>query len=322
MAPIASDTDLLPTRDDITRAAARIVDHVRRTPVMTVGTEIGGGSGCVLKLELLQHTGSFKPRGAFNRVLSAEVPEAGIIAASGGNHAAAVAHVGSSLGVPAEIFVPGAAPEIKLRRLDAYPATVVRAGALYDDAQAASDERAVTTGALVVHPYDLPEVVAGQGTIGLELEGQAGDLDTVLVAVGGGGLIAGVASWFRGAVRVVAVEPDRSRCLGAALDAGAPTDVTVAGVASDSLGARRVGTLAFAAVSAWVERAVTVTDDDIVATQRLLWDRLRLIVEPGGATALAALRTGAYRPAPGERVGVVVCGANADPTAIAGAEGA
>jgi threonine dehydratase len=322
VAPIASDTDLLPTRDDITRAAGRIADHVRRTPVMTVGVDVGGAAGCVLKLELLQHTGSFKPRGAFNAVLSTPVPAAGIIAASGGNHGAAVAHVGSALGVQAEIFVPEAAPEIKLRRLEGYPATIVRAGALYDDAQAASNERAAVTGALVVHPYDLPEVIAGQGTLGLEIEEQAGDLDTLLVAVGGGGLIAGVTSWFRGRVRVVAVEPDRSRCLGAALDAGAPIDVTVAGVASDSLGAGRVGTLAFAAASAWVERAVTVTDDDIIATQRLLWERLRLVVEPGGAAALAALRCGAYRPAPGERVGVILCGANADPTPIAAPVGA
>jgi threonine dehydratase len=310
--------DDLPTRDDISRAAERIAGHVRRTPVMTVGAEVAGADGCVLKLELLQHTGSFKPRGAFNRVLQATVPEAGIIAASGGNHAAAVAHVGAALGVPAEIFVPEAAPPIKLERLDGYPATVVREGALYDDAQAASDRRATETGALVVHPYDLADVVAGQGTVGREIEHQAADLDTVVVAVGGGGLIAGVASWFRDDARIVAVEPERSRCLGAALDAGEPTDVAVAGVASDSLGARRVGRLAFSAASAWVDRAVTVTDDDIVATQRLLWDQLRLIVEPGGAAAVAALRSGAYRPTAGERVGIIVCGANADPSAITG----
>ena len=321
MVPIDSDTSLLPSREDIAGAAARIRGHVRRTPAMAVGDDIGGVTGCALKLELLQHTGSFKPRGAYNTVLSATVPESGIIAASGGNHAAAVAHVGATLDIPTEIFVPEAAPEIKLRRLEGYPATVVRAGALYDDAQAASDERAAATGALVVHPYDLPEVVAGQGTVGLEIQEQAGELDTVLVAVGGGGLIAGVASWFRGDVRVVAVEPERSRCLGAALDAGAPVQVSVAGVASDSLGARQVGDLAFRAASAWVDRAVTVTDEDIVATQLVCWERLRLVVEPGGAAALAALRGGAYRPAPGERVGVVVCGANADPTPIAAPKG-
>jgi threonine dehydratase len=318
--PIAADTEALPTPAEIERAAERISEHVRRTPVMTVGAEVSERGRCVLKLELLQHTGSFKPRGAFNRVLSRDVPAAGIIAASGGNHGAAVAHVGSVLRVPTEIFVPAAAPDIKLRRLDGYPATVTRAGELYDEAQAASDERAAATGALVVHPYDLPAVIAGQGTLARELETQADDLDTVLVAVGGGGLIAGTASWFRGRVRIVAVEPARSRCLGAALDAGTPVDVDVDGIASDSLGARRVGTLAFAAASAWVDRAVTVSDEEIVATQRALWDRVRLIAEPGGAAALAALRTGAYRPAPGERVAVVLCGGNADPTPIAAPE--
>ena len=308
--------DLPPTIEAIEAAAERIAAHVRRTPVIDVGPEVGGPVSCALKLELLQHTGSFKPRGAFNRVLATRVPDAGIIAASGGNHGAAVAHVGAALDLPTEIFVPEAAPAIKLRRLADSPATVTRAGALYDDAQAASDERARTTGALVVHPYDMHDVVAGQGTVGREFDHQAPDLDTVLVAVGGGGLIAGVASWFRGRVRVVAVEPERSRCLGAAIEAGEPVDVDVSGVASDSLGARRVGGLAFAAAP-WIDRAVTVADDEIVATQRLLWDRMRLIVEPGGATALAALRHGAYVPAPSERVGVVVCGANADPTTIA-----
>jgi threonine dehydratase len=317
VATITPDTDLLPTPADIEAAADRIAGHVRRTPVLAVGPEVGGPVGCVLKLELLQHTGSFKPRGAFNTVLSAEVPAAGIIAASGGNHGAAVAHVASVLDLPAEIFVPAAAPEIKLRRLEDYPATVTRAGDLYDDAQAASDDRAAASGALVVHPYDLTEVIAGQGTVAREFEQQAAGLDTVLVAVGGGGLIGGTASWFRGRVRVVAVEPDRSRCLGAALEAGTPVDVPVGGVASDSLGAARVGALAFAACSAWVDEAVTVTDADIVAAQRVLWDRVRLLTEPGGAAALAALRSGAYRPAPGERVGVVVCGANADPAPIA-----
>ena len=319
MTPPALDLDRLPSQESIAQAADRISGHVRRTPVLAVGSEVGGSAPCVLKLELLQHTGSFKPRGAFNRVLAADVPEAGIIAASGGNHAAAVAHVGSVLGLPTEIYVPEAAPPIKLQRLDGYPAVVVRAGVLYDDAQAASDERSALSGALVVHPYDLPDVVAGQATMAQELDEQVDDVDTVLIAVGGGGLIAGAASWFRGGVRIVAVEPDRSCCLGAALDAGEPVDVPVSGLAADSLGARRVGDLAFAAASAWVERAVTVTDEAIAGAQRLMWDRLRLVVEPGGAAALAALRSGAYRPAPGERVVVVVCGSNADPASIVSA---
>lgn len=319
MSPSHQKTDRLPTRAAIDAAAERVRPYVRRTPLLAVGSEVGGPVACVLKLELLQHTGSFKPRGAFNRVLSADVPAAGIIAASGGNHGAAVAHVGATLELPTEVFVPEAAPAIKLQRLAGYPATVTRVGALYDDAQAASDERARSTGALVVHPYDLPEVIAGQGTVGREFDRDAPGLDTVLVAVGGGGLIAGIACWFRGSARVVAVEPERSRCLGEALDRGRPVDVEVSGLAADSLGARRVGALPYAAAAAWVDRAVTVTDEDIVAAQRVLWDRVRLVAEPGGAAALAALRAGAYRPEPDERVGVVVCGANTDPASVMGA---
>ncbi len=306
--------------EDIEAAAARIGDHVRVTPVVRPGPgafALPPDLDLVLKLELLQHTGSFKPRGAFNRILANAVPEAGVIAASGGNHAAAVAHAATVLGLHAEIHVPEAAPAIKLERLARYPVDVRRTGALYDDAQAACDLRAAETGALVCHPYDLPEVVAGQGTLGRELEGQAPEVDTVLVAVGGGGLIGGVASWYRGRAKVVAVEPETSRCLGAALEAGRPVDVTVSGLASDSLGARRVGARPFAAARRWVGDCATVTDEAIADTQGRLWSELRLVVEPGGAAALAALVSGAYRPAPGETVAVLVCGANTDPAGLA-----
>lgn len=303
--------------EDIEAAADRIAGHVRITPVLRPGPgAFGLDLDLALKLELLQHTGSFKPRGAFNRILANEVPESGVIAASGGNHAAAVAHAATELGIPAEIHVPEAAPAIKLERLARYPVDVRRTGALYDDAQAACDLRAAETGALVCHPYDLPEVLAGQATVGRELEAQAPEVDTVLVAVGGGGLIGGVSSWYRGRTKVVAVEPESSRCLGAALDAGEPVDVTVSGLASDSLGTRRVGAWPFAATRRWVDHAVTVPDEAIADAQRRLWQELRLVVEPGGATALAALLSGAYGPQPDESVAVLVCGANTDPAMV------
>lgn len=305
------------TPDDITAAHARIVDLVRRTPVLDVdGSTLG--APVALKLELLQHTGSFKPRGAFHRALTGDVPAAGLIAASGGNHGLAVAHVAVRLGVRAEIFVPEASPAVKVERLRGFgPDVVVTVtGALYADAHEASMRRAAETGALVVHPYDQPEVVAGQGTVGRELDEQVPGLDTVVVAVGGGGLAAGVTCWFAGRVRVVAVEPETSCALAAAMAAGGPVDVAVSGVAADSLGARRAGELTYAAARAGVDRVVTVPDDAIVAARRRLWDEVRLVAEPGGATAAAALLSGAYRPTPGERVAVIVCGANTDPASV------
>lgn len=307
------------TAADIDVVGARIAPYVRRTPVIEIDGD-AFGHPVVLKLELLQHTGSFKPRGAFNRALTAEVPAAGLIAASGGNHGLAVAHVATTLGLPAEIFVPEASPAIKVDRLRRYGAgvTVTVTGALYADAHEASTRRVIETGALVVHPYDQPEVVAGQGTMARELDAQVPDLDTVLVAVGGGGLVAGVACWFGARVKVVAVEPDTSCALTAALAAGTPVDVEVSGVAADSLGARRIGQLAFAAAGEAVAEVVTVSDDAIVSAQRRLWDQVRLVAEPGGATALAAVLAGAYVPEPGERVAVVVCGANTAPASVAG----
>jgi threonine dehydratase len=304
---------------DIEAAAQRIASQVRVTPILPLEARaFGSAAQLTLKLELMQHTGSFKARGAFNRILSAQVPDAGVIAASGGNHGAAVAYAARQLGSVAEIFVPERTPDIKVERLRRYGARVVLSGASYAQAYAASQERAAQSGALQVHAYDQPEVVAGQATLGRELEGQAPDLDTVLVAVGGGGLIAGVAAWYASRVRVVAVEPERCPTLYSAVEAGEPVDVEVGGIAADSLGARRIGALAFDVAQQHVDRVVLVSEEEIRASQRALWDSLRILAEPGGAAALAGLRSGKYQPAPGERVGVIVCGGNTDPTRFAG----
>lgn len=300
-------------RTEIEAASARIAGHVRTTPIMSLEDDIWGlDARLVLKFEQLQHTASFKPRGAFNRVLSNRVPAAGVIAASGGNHGIAVAYVAQQLRYQAEIFVPEACSPVKVERLRNYGALVSIVGATYAEALIASQARAAQTGALVVHAYDQPEVVAGQGTLGYEFAQQAPGLDTVLIAIGGGGLIAGVAAWFAGSVRVIGVEPESAPSMATALKVGEPVDVAVGGVAVDSLGAKRVGELAFVLAQQYVERVVLVSDESIRASQRALWNDLRVVAEPGGATALAALLSGAYQPAPGERVGVVVCGGNAD----------
>lgn len=295
------------SRDDISAAAERIAPHVRRTPTVWLDDET------LLKLELTQHTGSFKPRGAFNVVLSQpSLPAAGIIAASGGNHGQAVAYVAQQLGIGAEVFVPEVSSPVKRARIAGYGARVVVGGAIYDDAAAACARRQVETGALDVHPYDAAGTIAGQGTVGRELWEDAPELDTVLVAAGGGGLIAGIAAWYGSAVRVISVEPERSCCLAAAFAAGEPVDVDVSGVAADSLGARRIGSMAFEIAREHVAVALTVAEHDIVEAQRQLWQRVRIAAEPGGATAYAALVGGAYRPKRGERVGIVVCGGNVD----------
>jgi threonine dehydratase len=301
-------------RNAIEQAAARIAPHVRVTPGIRLEPRaFGSPANLTLKLELLQHTGSFKPRGAFNRILCSAVPDAGVIAASGGNHGAAVAYAARQLGYVAEIFVPEPTPDVKVERLRRYGARVMLVGANYAEAYSASRERASETGALEVHAYDQREVLAGQGTLARELEEQTGALDTVLVAVGGGGLIGGVAAWFAGRVRTVGVEPERCPTLYAAREAGEPVDIEVSGVAADSLGARRIGTLAFAVAQQFVHDVVLVTDDEIRQTQRAMWDNLRVLAEPGGAAALAGLRSGKYQPQPGERVGIIVCGGNTDP---------
>jgi len=305
-------------RPEIDAAAARVAPHVRRTPVIEVdATTLGTPGPVVLKLECLQHTGSFKPRGAFNRILSATVPAAGVIAASGGNHGLAVAYAARKLGHRAEIFVPSIAAPVKIEGLRALDARVHVVGANYAEAFGASVQRQRETGALVVHAYDQEEVLVGQGTTARELEEQAPHLDTVLVAVGGGGFIGGIAAWYAGRTRLIGVEPETSCALHAAFAAGGPVDVEVSGIAADSLGARRVGALMFPLARDHVERVVLVSDGEIRAAQTALWRRLRIMAEPGGAAAVASLLAGRYRPAPGEKVGVLVCGANGDPGAIA-----
>ncbi|MGI8530778.1 MAG: threonine/serine dehydratase [Geodermatophilaceae bacterium] len=303
-----------PTAADIEGAAERIRGRVRRTPVIDISADIDelGGTPLLLKLELLQHTGSFKVRGAFNRVLTAGSPPL-LVAASGGNHGLAVAYVAQRLGLRAEIFVPATAPTVKVDGIRSMRAQVSLIGTSYAEALAASTERAERSGGLMVHAYDCTEVVAGQGTVGRELEQQAPDIDTVLVATGGGGLIGGIAAWWSGRAQVVSVEPHGAPTMHAALAAGEPVDVAVDSIAADSLGARRVGAPGFAAATRAGVVPVLVTDDDIRRARRLLWTRLRIAAEPGGATALAGLESGAYRPEPGERVAVVVCGGNASP---------
>ncbi len=306
------------SRAAIAAAASRIASHVRHTPVLRVaGAELGVACPVALKLELLQHTGSFKPRGAFNRLLSDRLPAAGVIAASGGNHGAAVAYAARALSVPAEIFVPVLTPQPKVARIASYGARVVQTGETYAEALMASRLRQAETGALEVHAYDHADVLAGQGTVARELEQDAPELTHVLVATGGGGLIGGMAAWYAGSARVISVEPEACPALHDALRAGRPVDAPVGGVAADSLGARQVGGLMFPLAQRFVAEAVLVSDTAIVAAQRLLWDRFRLIAEPGGATALAALLSGACVPPDGARVGVLVCGGNTDPAKVA-----
>ena len=297
----------------------RIRSHVRRTPVMSVeGAAFGLAEPVSLKLELTQHTGSFKVRGAFNNLLARQVPAVGVTAASGGNHGAAVAYASACLGHRARIFVPTVASPVKIERIRAYGAEVVVEGDRYADAALLSEAYARETGALVVHPFDSPYTVAGQGTVAKEWEEDADDdLDTVLVAAGGGGLVAGVARWFAGRTRVVAVEPRGSRALHAALAAGRPVDVETESIAVDSLGAKRVGDLVHVLARDLAIDSVLVPDSAIVAAQARLWSSLRIAAEPGGAAALAALLAGAYVPRPGERVGVLVCGGNVDLASLA-----
>jgi threonine dehydratase len=301
------------SRTEIQDAGRRIAAHVRRTPIIALEEKAFGLDAKIFfKLECLQHTGSFKPRGAFNCILTSTVPPAGVIAASGGNHGAAVAYAAQKLGHRAEIFVPTITPASKVARLWQYGAAVTVIGNNYAEALAASCERSTQTGAVSIHAYDDQPVLAGQGTLGMELEEQVRGLDSVLIAVGGGGLIGGVAAWYQERVRVISVEPERAPTLQSALAAGTVVDVETGGVASDSLGARRVGELMFPIAQKFIAQALLVTDDQIVEAQKILWQKLRLIAEPGGAAALAALLSGVYKPHAGERVGVVLCGANAE----------
>lgn len=303
------------SRTEIQDAGRRIAMHVRRTPVMALEEKAFGIDARIFfKLECLQHTGSFKPRGAFNCILSSAIGEAGVIAASGGNHGAAVAYAAHQLGHHSEIFVPIITPANKVDRLKQYGADIKITGNNYSEALAASQERAAQTGATSIHAYDDARVLAGQGTLGMELEEQVRGLDSVLIAVGGGGLIGGVAAWYQERVQVIGVEPERAPTLHHALAAGKVVDVDTGGVAADSLGARRAGDLMFPIAQKFVRESLLVSDEQIIEAQRALWRHFRLIAEPGGATALAALLSGAYKPRPGERVGVVLCGSNADLT--------
>jgi threonine dehydratase len=310
-----------PGAADVEAARARIRPWVRKTPVLAVDADTTGVDRPVLlKLDLLQRTGSFKARGAFNAILAGPVPAAGLVAASGGNHGGAVAYAARALGIEATIFVPETTPALKVERLRGYGAEVRLSGAVYADAFAAAEEHHARTGARLLHAYDEPEVVAGQGTAAAEFAEQAADLgglDTVIVAVGGGGLLGGtLAALERLPIRVVAVETEGTPTLSRALAAGWLIPVDVAGLAADSLGARTIGAIGFALARRRLHASLLVTDDDVRAAQRRLWDTTRLAAEPGGATALAALTSGRYRPQPDERVGVIVCGGNADPALL------
>ncbi len=311
------------TSAEVHAAAARIAGHIRVTPVIEADPGTFPPAARVwLKLEQLQHTGSVKARGAFNRILSAAeqdmIPAAGVVAASGGNAGIAVAYAAARQNVPARVYVPEAVPAVKAALLREYGAEVVRSGSRYAEGYEAAVKHAAEVGALFCHPYDQPEICAGQGTLGLELlEQTGGELDTVLVAVGGGGLMAGIAAATEGRARVVAVEPVTIPTLHAALAEGRPVDVDVCGVAADSLGATRVGDIAFAVAQRTGVQSVLVNDADIVAARQLLWDHYRLAVEAGGATAFAALLTGAYQPSETERIAVILCGANTDLATLA-----
>jgi threonine dehydratase len=296
--------------EDVRAAAERIGGRIRPTPVLPASDSTW------FKLEYTQHAGSFKTRGMLNQILSApSVPAAGVIAASGGNAGLAAAYAARELGLPAEIYVPVTAPPVKVAKLGKLGARVVQTGNEYAEAAEAATIRAAETGALFCHAYDDPAMIAGNGTLGLELLDQIpGGFDTVLVAVGGGGLIGGVIAALRAHARVVSVEPTTAAALHEALRAGAPVDVPVSGVAADSLGARRVGDIPFALATSAGVPAILVDDDAIIDARRRLWDDYRIAVEHGTAASYAALTSGVYRPTPGERVVVLLCGANTDPS--------
>ena len=304
-------------RAGISQAAQRIAPYIRRTPVIDISLD-GIALPVTLKLELLQHSGSFKARGAFNTLVGRDPSGPGVAAASGGNHGAAVAYAARSLGHKACIFVPEIASPAKVARIASYGAEIVRKGATYCDALALCEAYIAATGAVSVHAYDAEATLEGQGTLARELEDQSPDLDTLLVAVGGGGLIGGIAAWYQSRVKVVSVEPETCNTLHAAFAARQRVAVQPSGLATDSLGASMVGSLMFPIAQAHVDHVVLVSDDDIRAAQRDLWQRLQLVTEPGGATAFAALLSGAYRPAKDERAGVVICGANTTLEAFAG----
>jgi threonine dehydratase len=302
------------TRDDIRAAHKRIAPYVRRTPTLSLEQgALGLGYRVSLKLEHTQATGSFKLRGAFNNLLSNPLPKAGVVAISGGNHGAAVAHAATTLGVPSTVYVPGAiAVEVKMQRMRDFGAEVVAVPGHVEDAFEAYTAHAKKTGALEVHPYDSDLTLTGQGTVAAEIQDQM-EIDTLLVSVGGGGLIGGVLSWMRDDVRVVSVETTQTDCLAKSRAAGKLVSIVPGGISASGLGANQIGTLGWEAAQRWLADSIVVTDEDTIEAQRRLWAAARLVVEPGAATALAALTSGAYAPEKDERVGVLLCGGNAAP---------
>jgi threonine dehydratase len=312
---VTGDTKAQPlvlTRDDIARTYNTIGRYVRRTPVV----ELDLGGPVTLKLEQLQCAGSFKARGAFTNLLLRDVPSAGVAAASGGNHGVAVAYAANRLGIPARIFVPTVSSPAKIERIRQL-ADLEVVGDRYADALEAAERWIAASGAMSVHAYDHRETILGQATLALELDDQAGPLDTVLVPVGGGGLIAGIASYFAGSVRVIGVEPDGAPTLFRARAAGAPVDAPAGSIAVDALAPRRVGDVVFPITQAYVADVVLVDDDAIRGAQRTLWETARIAAEPAASVGVAALLAGAYKPAPGERVAVVISGANMSPSQLA-----
>lgn len=300
--------------DSIRSAEQLIRPYIRRTPVIEVRGEDFGLDlhSLILKLELLQHSGSFKPRGAFTNMLMRTIPDAGIVAASGGNHGAAVAYAARKLGKPAKIFVPSVASRSKQERIRSYGADLVIAGERYSESLAESEKWREQSGAIGIHAYDQAETIIGQGTLGLELESQFPEMQTLLVAVGGGGLIGGIATWYSGRIKIVAVEPENAPTLAEAFKAGKPVDAPAGGIAADSLAPKRIGELMFPIAQKYITDSILVTDSEILNAQKTLWEKVRIPAEPGGAAALAALLSHRYIPRSDERVAVLICGGNTD----------
>ena len=310
-------------RGELSRARIQATErlirpHIRRTPILEIdGADFGLDSiSIVFKLELLQHGGSFKARGAFTNMLTREVPDAGVVAASGGNHGVAVAFAAMKLRKPATIFVPSVASPAKLDRIRSYGAELVIAGDRYADSLEASESWTRESGAMPIHAYEGDETLLGQGTLGFELEEQDPKLDSLLVAVGGGGLIGGVAAWYQDRLRLISVEPMEAPTLNLALSAGKPVDSPAGGVAADSLAPRQVGQQMFPIAQKFVNDSILVSDDEILAAQKRLWETVRIAAEPGGAAAFAGLLSGKYKPERGKRVGVIVCGGNTDKVSL------
>lgn len=300
------------SRDSIAEAYSRIAEHIRHTPVVSVDDANFNGASVWLKLEHLQYTGSFKPRGVFNSLLGTDLPPGGVVAVSGGNHGAAVGYAATRLGIASRIFVPSFVDEVKVDRMRGYGARVDICETM-PDAFRSADDYCREEGAKFIHPWDQVETINGQGTIGLEIEEHVPDLDTLLVAVGGGGLIGGIAAWYGGRIKIVSVESTGTPTLATALEQGQPCRIVPSGIAASALGAPEIGALGFEIARRLVDRAIVVPDEAITDAQARLWRSMRLVAEPGGVTALAAVTSGQYVPAPGEKIGVLICGGNAEP---------